>query len=209
METNARMSSALVVISHPDPNSLNHALANVVQDTWVRLGYSTVLVDLHQIGFDPVMSIDEAHGRASGDVKILEQIGLLSRCELLGIVHPNCWGSPPAMMKGWMDRVFAPGAAYKFAKGEDDGGTPVGLFKGKRALVLNTSNTTSEREHTSFGDPLERIWRDCLLGYSGFDVIQREVFRVVATSTEDQRREWLFRTGGLAERLARRNVTSS
>lgn len=202
-ETNANMASALVVVSHPDPKSLNHALAVAVRDTWVRLGYSTVLVDLHQTGFDPVMSIAEARGCASSDPKVSEQIDLLSKCELLAIVHPNCWGSPPAMMKGWMDRVFAPGAAYKFAKGEDDGGGPIGLFEGKRALVVNTSNTTSERESASFGDPLERIWRDCLLGYSGFDVIHREVFRVVATSTRDERREWLFRTVKLAERLAR------
>ena len=203
------MASALVIVSHPDPKSLNHALAAAVRDTWVRLGYPTVLVDLHQIGFNPVMSIGEARGCASSELKVLEQIDLLSKCELLAIVHPNCWGSPPAMMKGWMDRVFAPGAAYKFAKGTDDGGTPAGLFKGKRALVLNTSNTTLEREQASFGDPLERIWRDCLLGYSGIDVIHREVFRVVATSTEDERREWLLRAMGLAEGLARSSTRSS
>lgn len=205
----SNMASALVIVSHPDPKSLNHALAAAVRDTWVCLGYPTVLVDLHQIGFDPVMSIAEARGCLSSELKVREQIDLLLKCDLLAIVHPNCWGCPPAMMKGWMDRVFAPGAAYAFAKGADDGSAPVGLFKGKRALVLNTSNTTWARELTSFGDPLERIWKDCLLGYSGIDVIHREVFRVVATSTDDERRGWLLRTVALAESLARGSMGNS
>ena len=196
------MASAIVVVSHPDPSSFNHALAAAVSDTWAHFGYSTELIDLHQIGFDPVMSVAEARGRASTEDSVANQIELLTKCDLLGIVHPNCWGSPPAMMKGWMDRVFAPGAAYAFAKGSDDGDAPVALLKGKRALVLNTSNTSLEREHAVFGDPLERIWRDCLLGYTGFDVIHREVFRVVATSTYDERQEWLGKASHLARSLA-------
>ena len=76
--------------------------------------------------------------------------------------------------------MFAPGAAYAFTKGDDDGQAPAGLLRGKRALVLNTSNTTAQREQEAFGDPLERIWRDCLLGYCGFERIDRQVYRVVA-----------------------------
>ena len=198
------MASAIVVVSHPDPNSFNHALAAVVSDIWAQSGYSTDLIDLHQIGFDPVMSVAEARGRASTEDSVVKQIELLAKCDLVGIVHPNCWGSPPAMMKGWMDRIFAPGAAYDFAKGADDGDAPVPLLKGKRALVLNTSNTSLERERAVFGDPLERIWRDCLLGYTGFDVIHREVFRIVATSTYDERQEWLSKASDLARSLALR-----
>jgi putative NADPH-quinone reductase len=196
------VASAIVVVSHPDPNSFNHALAVAVSNTWARSGYSTKLIDLHQIGFDPVMSVAEARGCASTEDNVVKQIELLANCDLLGIVHPNCWGSPPAMMKGWMDRIFAPGAAYDFAKGSDDGDAPIALLKGKKALVLNTSNTSLERERAVFGDPLERIWRDCLLGYTGFDVIHREVFRTVATSTYDERREWLGRASHLARSLA-------
>lgn len=200
------MASAIVVVSHPDPTSFNHALAAVVSNTWAQLGYSAELIDLHQIGFDPIMSVAEARGRASIEEGVVKQIELLAKCDLLGIVHPNCWGSPPAMMKGWMDRVFAPEAAYTFAKGADDGDAPVGLLKGKRALVLNTSNTSLEREAAVFGDPLERIWRDCLLRYTGFDVIHREVFRIVATSTYDERQQWLHKASHFARSLAQSSM---
>ena len=179
------MRRGLVVVSHPDPASFNHALARAVAAAWREAGVEVALADLHAIGFDPILDLDEARGRPSGDALVAAQIDALAKSDLLAVVHPNCWGAPPAMMKGWMDRVFAPGAAYAFAKGEDDGEAPIGLLRGKKALVLNTSNTSAEREASAFGDPLERIWRDCLLGYCGFERIDRRVFRIVATSREE------------------------
>ncbi|QAY76395.1 NAD(P)H-dependent oxidoreductase [Sphingosinicella sp. BN140058] len=196
------MRSGLVVVSHPDPASLNHALATSVVAAWAAMDIAADLLDLHAIGFDPVLDLDEARGRPSRDPAIRAQIDALGRADLLAVVHPNCWGAPPAMMKGWMDRVFAPGAAYAFAKGEDDGDVPVGLLRGKRALVLNTSNTAAVREAASFGDPLERIWRDCLLGYCGFERIERRVFRIVATSREAERRSWIAAAADAARNLA-------
>ena len=200
-QNHANTPTALVVVSHPDPSSFNHALAGVVARAWSHAGLATHLVDLHAVAFDPVLTIQEARGERSGDPLIERHIALLTSCDLLAVVHPNCWGAPPAMMKGWMDRVFAPGAAYAFAKGEDDGQAPQALLAGKRALVLNTSNTTLEREQSNFGDPLERIWRDCLLRYCGFSHVDRHVFRVVATSTPAQRQQWLAEAAQAAKAL--------
>ncbi len=59
-------------------------------------------------------------------------------------------------MKGWIDRVFAPNAAYAFEKGEDAGDVPVGLLSTRAALILNTGNTVPDREQSLFGDPLDR-----------------------------------------------------
>ena len=196
------MRRGLVVVSHPEPASFNHALARAVVTAWRETAVETELVDLHAMGFDPVLDRDEARGRLSRDPRVAAQIDKLKSSELLAVVHPNCWGAPPAMMKGWMDRVFAPGAAYAFAKGEDDGEAPVGLLRGKKALVLNTSNTSAEREAGAFGDPLERIWRDCLLGYCGFDRIDRRVFRIIATSREEERHGWIAEAADAARTLA-------
>ena len=196
------MRRGLVVVSHPDPASFNHALARAVAAAWREAGVEVALADLHAIGFDPILDLDEARGRPSGDALVAAQIEALAKSDLLAVVHPNCWGAPPAMMKGWMDRVFAPGAAYAFAKGEDDGEAPIGLLRGKAALVLNTSNTGAEREASAFGDPLERIWRDCLLGYCGFERIDRRVFRIVATSREEERHGWLTEAADAARALA-------
>ena len=92
------MNGALVVVSHPDPASLNHALAKAVVDAWKSLAFKTRFVDLHALGFDPVMSPEEARGCATDDAKVQEQIALLVKSVLVGVVHPNCWGSPPARL---------------------------------------------------------------------------------------------------------------
>lgn len=194
---------ALVVVAHPDPASLSHALAAAVRDGCARGGARATLVDLHRDAFDPRLTADEARGRPSDDPLVLRYVAALLDADLIAVVHPNCWGAPPAIMKGWMDRVFAPGAAYTFPKGEDDGGAPAGLLRARAALVVNTSNTTAAREAATFGDPLDRIWRDCLLGYCGVPRIERRVWRVVATSTAAERELWLAETADLAEELTR------
>jgi NAD(P)H dehydrogenase (quinone) len=129
---------------------------------------------------------------------VLRHIAELRDSDLLAVVHPNCWGAPPAIMKGWIDRVFAPDAAYGFAKGVDQGDVPVGLLTTKVALVINTGNTPLDRERETFGDPLKRMWRDCILRYCGVQNVMRSLFGVVATSSEDERRCWLAETGQLA-----------
>jgi putative NADPH-quinone reductase len=66
-------------------------------------------------------------------------------------------------LKGWIDRVIRPGVAYRFVDGDSGEGVPVGLLKAKAALVLNTSNTPDDREQSAFGDPLEVLWKRCIL----------------------------------------------
>jgi NAD(P)H dehydrogenase (quinone) len=95
------------------------------------------------------------------------------------------------MMKGWMDRVFAEGSAYAFERSIDHGDSPKGLLHTKTAIVFNTSNTDEDRERIEFGDPLERIWKDCLLGYCGVQRTLRRVFRIIATSSTGHREAWL------------------
>jgi len=107
------------------------------------------------------------------------------------IVHPDWWGMPPAILKGWIDRVLRPGVTYQFAETDSGEGVPLGLLKAKAALVFNTSNTPREREIAVFGDPLERLWKDCVLSFCGVPVIRRRMFGIMVTSTEEQRKAWL------------------
>jgi NAD(P)H dehydrogenase (quinone) len=107
------------------------------------------------------------------------------------IVHPNWWGQPPAILKGWIDRVIRVGVAYEFEEGDSGEGVPIGLLKAETALVLNTANTPEERELQVFGDPLERLWRDCVFDLCGVKRFYRKMYRVIVTSTLEQREAWL------------------
>lgn len=187
---------ALVVVGHPAADSFNHALAKAVRAAWTSAGCDVVFHDLYAEGFDPLLSAAEARGEPTADKTVAAHISELRACDLLAVVHPNCWGAPPAMMKGWIDRVFAPEAAYTFAKGES--GEAIGLLQMRAALILNTGNTEAERENNHFGDPLEQIWRRCILEFCGVTNVHRALFGVVATSCADERRSWLEQAGSMA-----------
>ena len=102
-------------------------------------------------------------------------------------MHPNWWGQPPAILKGWIDRVLRQGVAYEFPEGCDESGVPGGLLKARSAVVFNTSNTPPEREKAVFGDPLELLWRNCVFQFCGVDTVVRRMFCTVAGSTAQQR----------------------
>ena len=122
------------------------------------------------------------------------------------IVHPNWWGQPPAILKGWIDRVFRPGVAYNFLEGDNGEGIPIGLLKAHTAIVFNTSNTPIDRENAIFGDPLELIWRKCIFDLCGIKSFYRQMFCVVVTSTDKQRKEWLEQVKETIIRLFQRDV---
>jgi NAD(P)H dehydrogenase (quinone) len=107
------------------------------------------------------------------------------------VIHPNWWGQPPAIMKGWIDRVIRPGIAYEFEEGDNGEGKPIGLLKAKIGLVFNTSNTNEEREKIIFKDPLETIWGNCIFDFCGVKQFDRRMFRIIVNSDLKQRQVWL------------------
>lgn len=179
----------LLIVAHPNKKSFNHAIAAAVQKTLLRNGHEVIYHDLYEEGFDPVIKKEELSREAPTDPVIKKHCHELSKAEGIVVVHPNWWGQPPAVLKGWIDRVFRPGVAYRFAdKGE---GVPKGLLKARTAVVLNTSDTHETRERLVFGDPLELIWKQCVFDLCGVKGFFRKTFRVVVTSSLRQRRRWL------------------
>jgi NAD(P)H dehydrogenase (quinone) len=189
-----------VILAHPDTGSFNHAVAKTAVGELLRAGHVVSFHDLYEEGFDPVLPAIEIPAGGVLSLPIAAYCQEIAAAEGIVIVHPNWWGQPPAILKGWIDRVIRPGVAYSFLAGDSGAGVPVGLLRAKTAIVFNTSNTPAEREQAAFGDPLELIWRNCVFGLCGVDDFHREVFGVVVTSTEEQRHEWLDRVSGLVAR---------
>ena len=81
--------------------------------------------------------------------------------------------------------------AYRFREGDSGEGVPQGLLRARTAVIFNTSNTTPSREQAVFGDPLERIWKDCVFGLCGVTHVRRRTFSVVITSSPEKRAGWL------------------
>jgi len=189
-----------IILGHPAPDSFNHALAQAAARELVDLGCTLRFHDLQAEGFDPILPAAETARDADLPPLVAQHCAEIREADGLIIVHPNWWGQPPAILKGWVDRVLRPGVAYEFQPGDNGEGVPVGLLKPIPALVLNTSNTPAQRERDIFGDPLERLWRDCILSLCGVRKVTRRMFGVVCTSTPAERTAWLEETMLLVRR---------
>jgi NAD(P)H dehydrogenase (quinone) len=180
-----------VILGHPKKGSFNHAIAGAAVRALEQNGHTAAYHDLSEESFDPLLPANEIPADACLPPLIKRHCEEIAVADGIIIVHPNWWGQPPALLKGWIDRVLRPGVAYEFREGDKGEGVPVGLLKAKAALIFNTSNTGAKREREVFGDPLEAIWRNCIFGLCGVTNVHRRTFGVVVTSTEQQRTAWL------------------
>jgi len=162
-----------VILAHPSRQSFNHAVAEFALAELKENGHQVAFHDLYAEGFDAILPAGELPKEASLPPAIERHCQEIRSAEGIIIVHPNWWGQPPAILKGWVDRVIRPGVAYEFRDGDQGEGIPVGLLKAKAACVFNTSNTPPEREARVFGDPLETLWKNCVFGLCGVQTFYR------------------------------------
>ncbi len=143
----------LIVYAHPEPQSFNGSMLNVALDAFNAQGHDVVVSDLYAQQFDPVagpgdvisrknedcFSLGEEQMHASknalfsADISI--EIDKLLQADLLILQFPMWWFSMPAILKGWVDRVFAFGSVYDFGQTWE-----AGVLKGRRAMLSVTTS---------------------------------------------------------------------
>jgi NAD(P)H dehydrogenase (quinone) len=180
-----------IILGHPTLGSFNHAICDIAMATLRANGHQVHFHDLYRERFDPVMPSGEIPKDAPLPPAIEHHC--LEICDADGviIVHPNWWSSPPAILRGWVDRVLRPGRAYNFVPDGEGGATPVGLLKASVGLVFTTANTPHEKEVALVGDPLQTHWLAVVFGLCGVLRTRRWDFSPVIVSTLEQRRGWL------------------
>jgi NAD(P)H dehydrogenase (quinone) len=175
-----------VVIGHQRQGSYCHAIAAAAVEELRAAGHEVVCHDLYAERFDPILPDEEIPKGAALDPVIEQHCRELAAADGYVVVHPNWWAMPPAILKGWLDRVWRQGVVYQFSP---DGVDP--LLRGKRAVVFTTSNTPREDELRLFGDPLENLWKACVFQFCGVDNFLRRNFEPIILSTPEQRQTWL------------------
>jgi NAD(P)H dehydrogenase (quinone) len=177
----------LIVHAHPEPQSFNAALTNAAAAALREVGHEVTVSDLYADHFDPVAGrhdflqvanperfhyqSEQAHAavtRSFAPDLQREQARLLA-ADLLVLQFPLWWGAPPAILKGWLERVLAYGIAYV-----DGRRFTSGLFKGRRAIISVTTGGTPERFRPEdvYGNIEQVLWpvRRLTLEYMGYDV---------------------------------------
>lgn len=189
-----------VILGHPKPGSFNHAIADTVRATLEQAGHTVFLHDLYAEGFDPVLPADEDKKDESElPTEIRAYLDELKTIQGLVFVHPNWWGGPPAILRGWIDRVFRQGSVYRFTeKG------PVSFIGDKIVQVFSTSNTPKDFELNFYKDPIDHFWKVVVFGLLGSKSFERRNFEQIILSTAPQRQQWLEE---VQETIARRFTT--
>lgn len=109
---------ALIVVAHHDPRSLTHALAGQIAQGLSACGHSFEIADLHSEGFDPRFTAADLavhHRESLPPPDVLSEQARIDRADALVLVYPVYWWAMPALLKGWIDRVFSNGWAFDFA----------------------------------------------------------------------------------------------
>lgn len=193
---------ALIVIAHPNNGSLSHAMAAAAESALASRGYGVITHDLYREQFDPIQPAGESANTSSTNPLVEQHCSELALADLILVFHPNWWGQPPAILKGWVDRVFRLNTAYGYPASVGYEGVPVGLLRARHALVFNTSNTPAEREASVFMDPLETLWKNCIFGLCGVASFTRRMYASVSGSTSEQRSAWIAEVVALVENAA-------
>ncbi len=178
-----------MVVCHPRPESFTHAAAGRVRAALLADRHEVRLHDLYVERFDPVLRADEYLRKFSLDDRVQEYYRDLTESDGIVVLHPDWWGMPPALLVGWIDRVFRPGIAYEFEGYEFGPKRKVPLLSGKRALVFCT--TDADRSGSGGArHPLVRLWRDTVFGYCGVEARVKLFYRF-RDSTPAERERWL------------------
>ncbi|NLF07438.1 MAG: NAD(P)H-dependent oxidoreductase [Pirellulaceae bacterium] len=175
-----------VLIGHQNQGSFCHAITATAIEELEAAGHEVVYHDLYAEKFDPILPHEEIPRGAKLDPVVEQHCREIQAADGFVIVHPNWWAMPPAILKGWLDRVFRQGVVYQFGPGGVET-----LLDGKRAVVFTTSNTPRDDELRLYGDPLENLWRACVFGMCGVDDFYRRNFESIILSTPEQREAWL------------------
>jgi len=112
----------LVVYVHPDPGSFIAAVRDRAVGALTDVGHDVELCDLYAEGFEPRLSRDERlahHDPPESKPAIAPHAARLRRADALVLVYPTWWGGLPAMLKGWIDRVWIEGVAYTLPTGSN------------------------------------------------------------------------------------------
>jgi len=129
-----------VILAHPDPRSFNASVAERYAKTVTALGHEVVIRDLYRLHFDPILKDNERPTASDymldGDVAV--ELGQLEGVDQFVLVYPIWFGLPPAMLKGYVDRVF--GAGFSFRALRDRRRHP--FLTGNRLLSFTSSGTS-------------------------------------------------------------------
>jgi putative NADPH-quinone reductase len=193
------MKNILLILGHPSKDSFSNALLEAYKKGAESEGAAVKTIYISDLDFN----VNLSDGYRTGDGMELEEDLVKSQELILWADHvvlafPNWWGFMPAITKGFIDRIFLPGFAFKHQSGKI---FPEKLLKGKSIRVLVTMDTPKFWFYLVYRASQYQILKNIVFGYVGFDPVKFSTFGFMRKSTDKQRQNWLQKVMNLGKQF--------
>jgi NAD(P)H dehydrogenase (quinone) len=180
----------LIIIAHPSKNSFNASILYEVEMHLTNKGHEVKVCDLYTLKFNPVLEEDNHTNFSQNKIteEIMEEQKKILWAENLVFIYPTWWCGMPAILKGYFDRVFTNGFAFRYEhlKGAE------GLLKGKKCVVFQTTSQTEDyMKPNQLISSMETSMDVGILDYCGINVITHKFFYSVPNVDKEAREKML------------------
>jgi len=179
----------LILYAHPNPKSFNHAICETVHAELNRSGATVSVRDLYSMNFNPVLSADDLAGMMQGQLQpeVKAEQEHISSADVIIVIYPLWWAGMPAILKGYIDRIFTEGFAYRIA------GTDLeGLLKNKKVLLITTTGAPKEMYVASgMFKSMAQTTGEGIFQFTGMELIEHKYFCAIPYVTDEDRKKML------------------
>lgn len=179
----------LIVFAHPNSKSFGKGIVDAAVKASKEKGANVKVRDLYEIGFDPILKPSDfatfQRGEVPEDISVEQEH--IKWADIITFVYPVWWTSLPAMLKGYVDRVFSYGFAYESVNGAQNG-----LLKGKKALLFCTTGASQE-DYASNGmhKSMKQTTDQGIFNFSGIEEVKHTFFASVPYVSAETRKDYL------------------
>lgn len=192
------MKKILIINGHPNPESFNAALVAAYKHAILNQNVEVKVLNIHELDFEPSLTYGYTK-RMELEADIVKSQELISWADQMVWFHPVWWGGLPALTKGFIDRVFTPGFAFKYRENSvwwDK------LLSGKTARIITTLDQPAFYYRMMFGRPSVNQLKKSTLQFCGVKPVKVSYFGPIRNSSLEQRAKMLLEVGKLAQKDA-------
>ncbi len=176
----------LIIYAYPNTTGYTHAILNTIQQG-IEQQNTVKTIDLYKENFDPVLVFNKSKRRR--DMQFDKETAVyreqISWADHIVFIFPIWWGGMPAILKGFIDKVFSKGFAYSYK-----GLFPIGLLTGKSAWIITTEDAPKVYK-TLFQQDYGTVLKKQVLRMSGIKKVKHFSFSSLKNSNEKQRQVFL------------------
>ncbi|MDR2009527.1 MAG: NAD(P)H-dependent oxidoreductase [Bacteroidales bacterium] len=175
---------ALIIYANYKEQSFTAAIRDKLAESFHNKKHEVVIRNLYEIKFNPVLSRSDLESIENQifPVDIMNEQKFIQWADIICFVYPIWWSGMPAILKGYIERVFVMGYAFSF-----EGEKIIPLLNNKKVAIFNTTGSRNIYKDERRKNALNIITDECIFGFTGMNVIVHEYFNAISKATPEEK----------------------